>query len=137
MAQFVVNSQRLDPYKNFKFRVFWDDKEIPAVTYVSTAEEAASGELNIERKLTRDASVQDWLDDVIRRSAILGGFDDISSLCKDVKVEQIDEDGEVVVSWTAIRCRPTAHERHPALTGQPYNDDSRERMTLIHDGIQS
>ena len=24
MAQFTVNAQRFDPYKNFKFRVKWD-----------------------------------------------------------------------------------------------------------------
>ena len=26
MAQFSVNAQRFDPYKNFKFRVKWDGK---------------------------------------------------------------------------------------------------------------
>ncbi|MDQ2922303.1 MAG: phage tail protein, partial [Acidobacteriota bacterium] len=28
MAQFSVNSQRFDPYKNFKFRVKWDGKYV-------------------------------------------------------------------------------------------------------------
>ena len=29
MAQFTVNAQRLDPYKNFKFRVFWEGTTTP------------------------------------------------------------------------------------------------------------
>ena len=28
MAQFSVNAQRFDPYKNFKFRVKWDGKYV-------------------------------------------------------------------------------------------------------------
>ena len=30
MAQFSVNQQRFDPYKNFKFRVKWDGAMWPA-----------------------------------------------------------------------------------------------------------
>ena len=26
MAQFTVNAQRFDPYKNFKFQIKWDGK---------------------------------------------------------------------------------------------------------------
>ena len=31
MAQFTVNAQRFDPYKNFKFRVKWDGKYVAGV----------------------------------------------------------------------------------------------------------
>ena len=31
MAQFSVNAQRFDPYKNFKFRVKWDGRMSPAL----------------------------------------------------------------------------------------------------------
>ena len=34
MAQFPVNPQRLDPYKNFKFRVKWDGKYVAGVSKV-------------------------------------------------------------------------------------------------------
>ena len=36
MAQFSVNQQRLDPYKNFKFRVKWGGKYVAGVSKVST-----------------------------------------------------------------------------------------------------
>ena len=29
---FVVNTHRLDPYKNFKFRVLWNDKPVLGVS---------------------------------------------------------------------------------------------------------
>src|SRR5215472_14654278 len=35
MPQFTVNAQRLDPYKNFKFRVKWDGKYVAGISKVS------------------------------------------------------------------------------------------------------
>ena len=35
MPQFSVNPSRLDPYKNFKFRVKWDGKVVAGVSRVS------------------------------------------------------------------------------------------------------
>ena len=35
MAQFSVNAQRFDPYKNFKFRVKWDGKYVAGISKVS------------------------------------------------------------------------------------------------------
>ena len=34
MAQFSVNPQRFDPYKNFKFRVKWDGKYVAGISKV-------------------------------------------------------------------------------------------------------
>src|SRR6266550_391827 len=35
MAEFTINAQRFDPYKNFKFRVKWDGKYVAGVSKVS------------------------------------------------------------------------------------------------------
>ena len=35
MAQFTVNAQRFDPYKNFKFRVKWDGRYVAGISKVS------------------------------------------------------------------------------------------------------
>ena len=35
MAQFSVNAQRFDPYKNFKFRVKWDGQYVAGVSKVT------------------------------------------------------------------------------------------------------
>ena len=34
MAQFSVNAQRFDPYKNFKFRIKWDGRYVAGVSKV-------------------------------------------------------------------------------------------------------
>ena len=35
MAEFSVNATRIDPYKNFKFKVKWDGKYVAGVSKVS------------------------------------------------------------------------------------------------------
>ena len=35
MAEFSVNSQRFDPYKNFKFRIKWDGRYVAGVSSIS------------------------------------------------------------------------------------------------------
>jgi len=35
MAEFPVNPNRFDPYKNFKFRLKWDGKYVAGVSKVS------------------------------------------------------------------------------------------------------
>src|SRR5215213_3949136 len=35
MAQFTVNAQRFDPYKNFKFRLKWDGRYVAGLSKVS------------------------------------------------------------------------------------------------------
>jgi len=35
MAEFTVNPQRHDPYKNFKFRVKWDGQYVAGVSKVT------------------------------------------------------------------------------------------------------
>ena len=38
MAQFTVNPNRFDPYKNFKFRVKWDGRYVAGVSKVERAQ---------------------------------------------------------------------------------------------------
>ena len=35
MAQFSVNAERFDPYKNFKFRIKWDGQYVAGVSKIS------------------------------------------------------------------------------------------------------
>ena len=35
MAQFTVNAQRVDPYKDFKFRIKWDGRYVAGISRVS------------------------------------------------------------------------------------------------------
>ena len=35
MAEFTVNPQRFDPYKNFKFLVLWDGRTVAGISKIS------------------------------------------------------------------------------------------------------
>src|SRR5574337_1101046 len=82
MAQFSVNTQRFDPYKNFKFRVRWDGRYVAGVSKVSalkrTTEVVKHREggdpsssrkspgrtefeaVTLERGVTHDKEFEDW-----------------------------------------------------------------------------
>ena len=82
MAQFTVNPQRFDPYKNFKFRVKWDGKYVAGVSKVGmlkrTTEVVKHREggdpsssrkspgrteydaITLERGVTHDAEFEQW-----------------------------------------------------------------------------
>src|SRR5678816_2374072 len=82
MAQFTVNPQRLDPYKNFKFRVKWDGKYVLGVSkcsmlkrttevvkhrdggdYSSSRKSPGRTEhdaITLERGVTHDKEFQNW-----------------------------------------------------------------------------
>src|ERR1700761_4237336 len=81
-AEFPVNPKRLDPYKNFKFRVKWDGKYVLGVSKVSSlkrttevVEHREGGDpssshkspgrtkyeaISLERGLTQDLNFHDW-----------------------------------------------------------------------------
>jgi hypothetical protein len=97
MAQFSVNAQRFDPYKNLKFRVKWDGRYVAGVSKVSglkrtteVIEHREGGDpstsrkslgrtkfepITLERGVTHDTEFERWANKVSRpmRSAPPGG----------------------------------------------------------------
>ena len=94
MAQFTVNAQRVDPYKDFKFRVKWDGRYVAGISRVSplkrTTEVIRHREggdpssshkspgrtefdaITLERGLTQDMAFHDWAGLVWNYGAGLG-----------------------------------------------------------------
>ena len=94
MAQFTVNAQRFDPYKNFKFRVKWDGRYVAGVSKVSalkrTTEVVKHREggdpsssrkspgrteydaITLERGVTHDIAFEQWANKVWQVGAGLG-----------------------------------------------------------------
>ena len=54
MAEFTVNAQRFDPYKNFKFRMKWDGHYVAGISKVSalrrSTEHREGGDPSARRK---------------------------------------------------------------------------------------
>src|SRR6266508_2094745 len=86
MAQFTVNATRLDPYKNFKFRVKWDGRYVAGASKVSSlkrttevvkhrdgGDESTSRKspgrteydaITLERGVTHDVEFEQWANKV-------------------------------------------------------------------------
>ena len=125
MAEFTVNPSRVDPYKNFKFRVKWDGKVVAGVSKISglrrTTEVVEHREgsdpssvrkspgrtifdaITLERGVTHDAAFEDWANLVWRRG-VSGNEVTLSSFRKDIVIELLNEAGQVVLAYKVYRC---------------------------------
>ena len=125
MAQFSVNAQRFDPYKNFKFRVKWDGRFVAGVSKVSSLkrsteviEHREGGDpsavrkspgrttfepITLERGVTHDSAFEDWANLVWHRG---GGGNEValSSFRKDIYIELLNEAGQLVIAYKVYRC---------------------------------
>src|ERR1700761_6105150 len=117
-AEFPVNPQRLDPYKNFKFRVKWDGKYVagissvsPLVRHTQVIENREGGDpsfagkslgrttfdpITLERGLTQDTAFEDWANLVWRYGAGLGSEVALGNYRKDVVINVYNEAGQLV-----------------------------------------
>jgi phage tail-like protein len=86
MAQFSVNTNRFDPYKNYKFRVKWDGRYVAGISKVSalkrttevvthriggdpSTERKSPGQskyeaITLERGVTHDLDFEQWANKV-------------------------------------------------------------------------
>jgi phage tail-like protein len=137
MAEFTVNPNRFDPYKNFKFRVKWNGKYIPAISRVSglvrttgVVEHREGGDpstsrkstgltqfepITLERGLTEDAAFEDWANLVWKLGTPLGAEMALNEFRKDVRIELYNESGQLVRAYNVFRCWPSEYRALPDL----------------------
>jgi phage tail-like protein len=126
MAQFSVNAQRFDPYKNFKFKVKWDGKYVAGISKVSalkrTTEVVKHREggdpsssrkspgrteydaITLERGVTHDKDFEQWANKVWNFGAGLGGETSLADFRKDIILELYNEAGQRVIGYKIFRC---------------------------------
>jgi len=137
MAEFPVNPQRFDPYKNFKFRLKWDGRYIAAVSKVSglkrsttVVEHREGGDpstsrkssgltqfepIILERGLTQDTAFEDWANQVWQFGAGLGAEMSLKEFRKDIILELYNEAGQLVIAYKIYRCWPSEYQALPSL----------------------
>jgi len=137
MAQFTVNAQRFDPYKNFKFRVKWDGRYVAGVSKVGmlkrTTEVVKHREggdpsssrkspgrteydaITLERGVTHDTEFEKWANKVWHIGAGLGAEVDLKRFRKDIVIELYNEAGQVVKAFNVFRCWPSEYTALPDL----------------------
>src|SRR6478735_11049003 len=139
MAIFTVNAQRFDPYKNFKFRVFFEGVNTPvaAVSKVSAlkrttevVEHREGGDpstgrkspgrskfeaITLDRGVTHDTEFEKWANKVWHFGAGLGVEVSLKDFRKDVIIELYNEAGQLVIAYKVFRCWVSEYQALPEL----------------------
>ena len=133
MAEFTVNPQRFDPYKNFKFRVKWDGRYVAGISHVSplirrteVVKHREGGDpstsrkspgrtefeaITLERGLTQDHEFEAWANLVFT----LGGQMSLKNFRKDIILELYNEAGQLVMAYKIFRCWVSEYQALPDL----------------------
>lgn len=137
MPEFTVNATRLDPYKNFKFRVKWDGKYVAGVNRISAltrstevVEHREGGDpsmfrkapgqtkfepITLERGVTHDTAFEDWANLIYRLGAGLGTQQGLKDFRKDIVIEFYNEAGQLVLAYKVYRCWVSEYQALPLL----------------------
>ena len=137
MAEFTVNAQRFDPYKNFKFRVKWDGKYVagiskvsPLIRHTEVVEHREGGDpstsrmspgrtkyeaITLERGVTHDVAFEQWANKVWNYGAGLGSEASLKDFRKDITLELYNEAGQKVMAYNIFRCWVSEYEALPDL----------------------
>ncbi|MCK9495123.1 MAG: phage tail protein [Dehalococcoidia bacterium] len=137
MAQFSVNAQRFDPYKNFKFRVKWDGRYVAGISKVSAlkhttevVEHREGGDpstsrkspgrrryeaLTLERGVTHDTEFEKWANKVWNFGSGLGAESSLADFRKDLIVEVYNEAGQLAIAYRVFRCWVSEFQALPEL----------------------
>jgi len=133
MAQFSINTYRYDPYKNFKFRVWWDGKPVAGISKVSalkrTTEVVKHREggdpsssrkspgrteyeaITLERGVTHDPEFENWA----HRVWDFGAETSLKDFRKDILIEMFNEAGQKVLAYKIYRCWVSEYTALPDL----------------------
>jgi len=139
MAEFSVNTQRFDPYKNFKFRVKWDGRYVAGVSKVSAlkrttevVEHRCGGDpssshrspgrtkyeaITLERGVTHDKDFEEWAAKVWNFGAGLGAESSLKDFRKDMIIEIYNETGQLAIAYKVYRCWVSEYESVGELDG--------------------
>jgi phage tail-like protein len=135
MAQFTVNTHRFDPYRNFKFRIKWDNQYVAGLSKCSALKKTTEmvewrdgGDPSTSRKLpgkttydaitleagiTHDTTFEDW-------ATLVNNFQGDAAMSlrnfrKDVTIDVFNLAGQKVLSYNVFRCWVSEYQALPEL----------------------
>ena len=155
MAQFSVNAQRFDPYKNFKFRVRWDGRYVAGVSKVGalkrTTEVVKHREggdpsssrkspgrtefeaITLERGVTHDREFELWANKVWNFGSGLGAEVSLKDFRKDMILEMYNESGQLALAYKIFRCWVSEFQALPELDANA-NAVAIQQLKLENEG---
>ena len=155
MAQFSVNAERFDPYKNYKFRVKWDGRYVAGVSKVGALKRTTEvvehrngadpsmvrkspGQskyepITLERGVTHDTEFEKWANKVWNFGSGLGQEVSLKDFRKDIIIEVLNESGQVVIAYKVFRCWVSEYQAIPELDASA-NAVAIQTLTLQNEG---
>ena len=155
MAQFTVNAQRFDPYKNFKFRLKWDGKYVAGVSKCSALKRTTEvvkhrdgGDpsssrkspgrteyeaITLERGVTHDVEFEKWANKVWQVGAGLGVEVSLKDFRKDLIIEIYNEAGQLALAYKVYRCWVSEYQSTPDLDANA-NAVALQHLKLENEG---
>ena len=137
MAQFSVNPERFDPYKNFKFRVKWDGRYVADISKVSALKRATEvvehreggdpstsrkspgrtkfDPITLERGVTHDKEFEQWANKVWNFGSGLGSEVSLRDFRKNVIIELYNEAGQLAIAYKVFRAWVSEFQSLPDL----------------------
>jgi len=139
MAQFSVNAQRFDPYKNFKFRVFFVGSTTPVagiskvgglkrttevVKHREGGDPSSSRKspgrtefdaIMLERGVTHDTEFEKWANKVWNFGSGLGAEVSLKDFRKDIIIDVYNEAGQLAISYKVFRAWVSEFQALPDL----------------------
>ena len=142
MAQFTTNPTRLDPYKNFKFRVLWPDASGTPVTVAGVSKVSAlkrttevvrhrSGgdpstsykspgrtefePITLERGITHDTEFEKWANKVWNLNGGAETEVSLEDFRKNITIQIFNEAGQLALAYNVFRCWVSEYQAVPDL----------------------
>ncbi|WP_338846084.1 phage tail protein [Massilia sp. W12] len=139
MAQFTVNTQRFDPYKNFKFRVFFEGNTTPVAGISKVSSLKRSTEVvkhreggdpsssrkspgrteyeavTLERGVTHDKEFEQWANKVWNFGSGAGAEVSLKDFRKNILIELYNEAGQLALRYRLFRCWVSEFQALPDL----------------------
>ena len=155
MAKFAVNTYRIDPYRNFKFLVKWDNQVVAAVSKVSALKRTTEvvshregGDLStprhapgaskfepitIERGITFAPEFEQWANLVYSTEG--DAAVSLRHFRKDIRIELLNLQGTVVRAYNVFRCWVSEYVALPELDANA-NAIAFEHVILQNEGFE-
>lgn len=135
MAKFTANPQRVDPYRNFKFRIKIDNNYVAGLSKCTALKKTTemvewyeSGDPSTPHRLpgktkydaitlsagvTHDTTFEDWANLV---NNFLGDASmSLKKFRKDITIDVFNEEGQKAISYQVFRCWVSEYQALPEL----------------------
>jgi phage tail-like protein len=155
MPPFTVNPHRLDPYKNFKFRVVMNGRAVAGVSRISALRRVTEVvshreglDLNtprlspgvttfdpiiLERGVSHDTDFEAWANEVFNPSSSRGNEIALASFRRDIRIELFNEAGQLVIAYQVRRAWVSEFVALSDLDAAS-SDIAFQSITLQHEG---